>query len=421
MFLDEVRIHVASGKGGDGAVHFRREKYVPRGGPDGGDGGRGGDVVLVVTSHMNTLGHFRHKEHFRAQDGRRGGGSNKTGANGQDLMIQVPPGTIVRDAESGDLIGDLTQDGQQLIVCQGGRGGRGNARFATSRRQAPRMGEKGAPGQERWLSLELRLIADAGIIGLPNAGKSTLLASVTNAQPKIADYPFTTLHPNLGVAELDTDAVLVLADIPGLIEGAHEGVGLGFAFLRHIQRTRVLIHLIDGQSLDPLVDFSQINSELALFDPALGDKPQVVAINKMDLPHVEQRWPEIKAAFEQKDIEVYAISGLARQGVRELLWRVYHILQELGPVELEDEELPVYRPEPELEPFTIEMEEEGIWRIHGAQIERAADMTYWEYDEAVRRFQFLLARLGIEAALRQAGAQTGDTVRIGEYELEWVD
>ncbi|MGD8822914.1 MAG: GTPase ObgE [Anaerolineales bacterium] len=421
MFLDEARIHVTSGKGGDGAVHFRREKYVPRGGPDGGDGGRGGDVILVVSSHLNTLNKFRRNQHFKAEDGKRGGGSNKTGADGDDIVIPVPPGTIVRDGDSGDLLGDLTEVGQQLVVCQGGRGGRGNARFATSRKHAPRMGEKGAPGQERWLSLELRLIADAGIIGLPNAGKSTLLASVTNAQPKIADYPFTTLHPNLGVAELDTDAVLVLADIPGLIEGAHEGVGLGFAFLRHIQRTRVLIHLIDGQSDDPLADYSQINSELALFDPALGEKPQVVAINKMDLPHVQERWPNVEAAFAEKGIEVYAISGVAHTGVRDLLWRVYHILQDLGPVEMEDEDLPVYRPEPEVEAFTIEREEEGIWRIHGGQIERAAQMTYWEYDEAVRRFQFLLTRLGIEAALREAGAETGDTVRIGEYELEWVD
>jgi GTP-binding protein len=421
VFLDEARIHVTSGKGGDGAVHFRREKYVPRGGPDGGDGGRGGDVILVVSSHLNTLNKFRRNQHFKAEDGKRGGGSNKTGADGDDIVIPVPPGTIVRDGDSGDLLGDLTEVGQQLVVCQGGRGGRGNARFATSRKQAPRMGEKGAPGQERWLSLELRLIADAGIIGLPNAGKSTLLASVTNAQPKIADYPFTTLHPNLGVAELDTDAVLVLADIPGLIEGAHEGVGLGFAFLRHIQRTRVLIHLIDGQSDDPLADYSQINSELALFDPALGEKPQVVAINKMDLPHVQERWPNVEAAFAEKGIEVYAISGVAHTGVRDLLWRVYHILQDLGPVEMEDEDLPVYRPEPEVEAFTIEREEEGIWRIHGGQIERAAQMTYWEYDEAVRRFQFLLTRLGIEAALREAGAETGDTVRIGEYELEWVD
>jgi GTP-binding protein len=421
VFLDEARIHVTSGKGGDGAVHFRREKYVPRGGPDGGDGGRGGDVILVVSSHLNTLNKFRRNQHFKAEDGKRGGGSNKTGADGDDIVIPVPPGTIVRDGDSGDLLGDLTEVGQQLVVCQGGRGGRGNARFATSRKHAPRMGEKGAPGQERWLSLELRLIADAGIIGLPNAGKSTLLASVTNAQPKIADYPFTTLHPNLGVAELDTDAVLVLADIPGLIEGAHEGVGLGFAFLRHIQRTRVLIHLIDGQSDDPLADYSQINSELALFDPALGEKPQVVAINKMDLPHVQERWPNVEAAFAEKGIEVYAISGVAHTGVRDLLWRVYHILQDLGPVEMEDEDLPVYRPEPEVEAFTIEREEEGIWRIHGGQIERAAQMTYWEYDEAVRRFQFLLTRLGIEAALREAGAETGDTVRIGEYELEWVD
>ena len=290
MFIDEVTIEVSSGKGGDGSVHFRREKYVPFGGPDGGDGGRGGDVVLVVKPTLNTLSHFHHQTKFRAQDGSPGAKQNMTGASGQDLVLEAPPGTLVYDAVSGETLGDLTEAGQTLRVAKGGRGGKGNARYATATNQAPRIGERGEPGQTVSLRLELKLIADVGIVGVPNAGKSTLLAAVTRAKPKIGVYPFTTLEPNLGVAELDADTVLVLADIPGLIEGAHRGLGIGHNFLRHIQRTRVLIHLLDGMAEDPLLDFAQINSELALFDPNLKRKPQIVAFNKMDLPDVQERW-----------------------------------------------------------------------------------------------------------------------------------
>jgi GTP-binding protein len=273
MFIDEAIIKVISGKGGDGIVHFRREKFVPRGGPDGGDGGRGGDVILEVKKTMNTLSAFQHRRRYKAEDGRPGGGNNKTGRSGDDLIINVPPGTSVYDETNGDLVGDLVSPGDRLVIAKGGRGGRGNSRFANSRNQAPRIAEKGEPVTERELRLELRLIADIGIVGVPNAGKSTLLASVSNAKPKIAPYPFTTLEPHLGVAILDEETSLVLADIPGLIEGAHIGVGLGHSFLRHIQRTRVLIHLLDGLSDDPLLDYAQINSELALFDPDLGNKP----------------------------------------------------------------------------------------------------------------------------------------------------
>ena len=419
MFIDEAHIFVASGKGGDGVVHFRREKYVPRGGPDGGDGGKGGDIVLYVDPKKSTLSAFRRQRHFRAQDGRAGGGSNKTGRSAGDVRIPVPPGTIVR-SEGGAILGDLVEPDQELIICRGGRGGRGNARYATSRNQAPRMAQKGEPGEEKSIDLELRLVADVGIIGVPNAGKSTLLAAVTNAKPKIAAYPFTTLAPNLGVVDLEIDATMVLADIPGLIEGAHEGVGLGFSFLRHIQRTRVLIHLIDGSALDPLADFSQINTELALFDDRLVSKPQIVAINKIDLPQVRERLPELRRAFKDRDFEVFEISALAREGLRELLWRAYQLLEETEEKWPEEQDLPVYRPEPEIEEFSVEREEDGAWRISGKAVERAADMTYWEYDEAVRRFQTLLEHLGVEAALREAGVETGDTVRIGEYELEWV-
>ncbi|HMD88878.1 MAG TPA: GTPase ObgE, partial [Anaerolineaceae bacterium] len=260
MFIDEANIYIRSGRGGDGSVHFHREKYVSRGGPDGGDGGYGGDIVLEVQQTLNTLSAFRHTTRFIAQDGQRGGVNNQTGRSAEHLVIPVPPGTVVYDADSSALLGDLVSPGQRLVVGKGGRGGRGNSRFATASNQAPRTAEKGEPGQEKHLRLELKLIADVGIVGVPNAGKSSLLASVTNANPKIGDYPFTTLEPNLGVAELDADTSLVLADIPGLIEGAHEGSGLGTAFLRHIQRTRVLIHVLDGLSEDPMADFTQINS-----------------------------------------------------------------------------------------------------------------------------------------------------------------
>jgi GTP-binding protein len=423
MFIDQVVIQVASGKGGDGVVHFRREKYVPFGGPDGGDGGRGGDVILQVNPKLNTLAAFQHQRQFKAADGRNGGGKNQTGRSGADLIIQVPPGTVVFDEDTGNVLGDLVGEGQQLIVCKGGRGGRGNARFATARDQAPRQAEKGEPGQARSLRLELRLIADVGIVGVPNAGKSTLLARITNARPKIAPYPFTTLVPNLGVAYLDDEATLILADIPGLIEGAHLGVGLGHEFLRHIQRTRVLIHLLDGLADDPLLDYAQINSELALFDPDLARKPQVVAFNKIDLPEVESRWEEIKTRLKQQGADVFAdplpISALTGSNVRQLILTTARLLAELPPPS-KAAAVPVYRFESDPRQFSVKKLPDG-WRVVGEAIERAAAMTYWEYEQSVRRFQRILGSLGVEAALREAGIQEGDTVYIGDYELEWKD
>lgn len=423
MFIDEAIIKVISGKGGDGIVHFRREKFVPRGGPDGGDGGRGGDVILEVKKTMNTLSAFQHRRRYKAEDGRPGGGNNKTGRSGDDLIINVPPGTSVYDETNGDLVGDLVSPGDRLVIAKGGRGGRGNSRFANSRNQAPRIAEKGEPVTERELRLELRLIADIGIVGVPNAGKSTLLASVSNAKPKIAPYPFTTLEPHLGVAILDEETSLVLADIPGLIEGAHIGVGLGHSFLRHIQRTRVLIHLLDGLSDDPLLDYAQINSELALFDPDLGNKPQIVAFNKIDLPDVIDRWPEVKERLIDKGAnkfsEPIAISAVAKTNLRELLYNAARISAETSkPLELD--QLPVYRVEIDPQAFTIEKYADG-WRVKGEAIERAAAMTYWEYDQSVRRFQRILQSLGVEDELREAGAKEGDTVSIGKYELEWFD
>lgn len=420
MFLDEARIYVEAGRGGNGAVHFRREKYVPRGGPDGGDGGRGGHILLEVTPHLDTLADFRHQVRFHAAPGRPGGSSNKTGADAADIIVRVPPGTLVRDDTAGQLLADLTLDGQRFEAAHGGRGGRGNARYATSRRQAPRMAERGEPGQARWLRLELRLVADIGIVGVPNAGKSTLLAALTRAHPKIADYPFTTLQPNLGVADPGDGEPVVLADIPGLIEGAHRGVGLGHDFLRHIRRTRALIHLIDGLATDPIADFSQVNAELALYDPFLADKPQLVGVNKMDLAEVAQRWPQLESEFRKLKVSPLAVSAQSGQNTDVLLRRAAEAARRAVP-EVRTDELPVYRPDPDPSEFTIRREDDGGWRVQGKAIERAADMTYWEHDEAVHRFQRTLQRLGIEEALRQAGAKAGDSVRIGEYELEWRD
>ncbi len=422
MFLDQVEIYVRAGKGGDGMVHFRREKFQPRGGPDGGDGGRGGDVIVEVRPTLNTLSAFRPNQEFKAEDGGNGGSNQKTGKDGKDLVIYVPPGTMIYDAESEELIGDLTQPGQRLVVCKGGRGGRGNQHFATSRNQAPRMAEKGEPGEARRLRLELKLIADIGLVGVPNAGKSTLLAALTNARPKIAPYPFTTLEPNLGVAYVDEETTVVIADIPGLIEGAHRGVGLGHDFLRHIQRTRLLIHLLDGLSADPLADFSQINAELALFDPDLARKPQIVALNKIDQPEVRERLPDLSRKFGEQGVELMAISALARINTRQLLLKATHILAQLPASEEVEPALPVYRPPEDARQFTITRVGASEWRISGAAIERAAKMTYWQHDESVRRFQRLMEKLGVDEALRQAGVQDGDTVYIGdEFELEWVE
>ena len=401
-------------------VHFRREKFVPLGGPDGGDGGRGGNVIFEVKVTLNTLSAFRQNEKFAADPGKNGGGSEKSGRGGKDLIIPVPPGTVIYDAESGALLGDLTTAGQQLLVCKGGRGGLGNQHYATSRNQAPRMAERGEPHEEKLLRLELKLIANIGIIGLPNAGKSTLLAALTNAKPKIGDYPFTTLEPNLGVANIDDDTTVVMADIPGLIEGAAEGAGLGHDFLRHIQRTRVLIHMIDGLAEDPLADFSQINNELSLFDTKLGDKPQIVVLNKIDQPDVQERLKAIKASFKKQKVELITASAMARTNTRDILIAAYRKLGEM-PVEEVEETLPVYKPDVDPNLFEVTQEETDKWRITGVAIERSAKMTYWEHDGSIRRFQKLMERLGVDKALREAGIQEGDTVYVGSFELEWKD
>ena len=417
MFIDKATIHVRAGRGGDGVIHFRREKYVPLGGPDGGDGGKGGDVILRVKPTLNTLSHFRFKKKFQAEDGSRGGGNNRTGKSGKDLIIDVPPGTLVYDVNTNVLLGDLVEENQTLTICKGGRGGRGNSRFSTPRNRAPRIAEKGEPPEERDIRLELKLIADIGIVGVPNAGKSTFLAAVTNAKPKIDSYPFTTLVPNLGVAVLDVDTSLVLADIPGLIEGAHLGVGLGHDFLRHIQRTKVLIHLLDGLSDDPISDFSQINSELALFDPKLAEKPQLVALNKMDIKEVREKSGKIEKAVKERGYPLFFISAINREGVRDLLYHAKRLLDEI-PKEPITEELPVYLVESDPNDFEIIRLDDG-YQVVGKAIERAAAMTYWEHPQSVRRFHRILKAIGIDEALQEAGVVEGDTVVIGDFELEW--
>lgn len=400
-------------------VSFRREKFVPRGGPNGGSGGRGGDVYLYVDEGLNTLSAFKHKVHFRAERGSHGGGANKTGAGGDDLRIPVPPGTVVRDAETGEIIADLTHPGQEALVVKGGRGGRGNAAFKSARNKAPRIAENGEPGQERWLELELKLVADVGIVGAPNAGKSTLLSVVSAASPKVAAYPFTTVAPSLGVAEVDHRQI-VLADIPGLLEGAHEGVGLGLEFLRHIERTRVLIHLLAGDSPDPLGDFEAINQEMALFKPALVDKPQIVVFNKMDLPAAQERWPEVQAAIETYGLPVMEISAVTRHNVQQLLYRVQQMLDELPPEPEEPAEaLPELTPTDDEQAFRILKLGDGLWQVEGVAVERAALMTKWNYYEAAMRFQRILDAMGISQALRDAGVDEGDTVRIADVELVW--
>lgn len=421
MFTDQVEIQVRSGKGGDGMVHFHREKFITHGGPDGGDGGKGGDVVFEVKPTLNTLSSFRQNQKFKAEDGTNGGPSQMSGKYGNDLVIHVPPGTVIFDADTGGIIGDLTQSNQKLIVCKGGRGGRGNQHFATSRNQAPRTAEKGEPYEEKRLKLELKLIADIGLIGVPNAGKSTLLSVLTNAKPKIAPYPFTTLEPNLGVAEIDVNTTVVLADIPGLIEGAAHGAGLGHDFLRHVQRTRVLIHLLDGLSEDPVADYSQINSELSLFDPNLGKKPQLVALNKVDQPEVQERLADIQKKFKKLKVELITISALARTNTRELLINAYQKLAETPPMEETELPVPVYKPKEDPREFAITREGANEWRVSGVAIERAAKMTYWEHDGSLRRFQKIMQTIGVEEALRNAGVQEGDTVMIGDFELEWQD
>lgn len=420
MFFDQARIYVKGGDGGNGVVAFRREKFVRKGGPNGGSGGRGGNVVFKVDPDLNTLSNYQQTIHYRAERGVHGSGSNKTGARGPDLVLSVPRGTVVRNAETGELIADLTRPGRSVVVARGGRGGRGNAAFKSARNKAPRIAENGEAGQELWVTLELKLVADVGIVGVPNAGKSTLLSVISAAKPKIADYPFTTVAPTLGVAEVNHRQI-VFADIPGLLEGAHTGVGLGLDFLRHIERTRLLVHLVSGDSPDPLGDYEAINQELTLFNPELAERPQLVTFNKIDLPHAREQWPDFEAAIRAQGRPVLAISAATHENVQSLLYEVQSMLDAL-PVEEDEQvvdEVEVMAAPVDEKAFEIRKLDDDQWQVSGVAIERAAQMTNWDYYEASMRFQRILRAMGITDALRAAGVTDGDTVQIGSVELVW--
>ena len=420
MFTDRVKIFVKGGDGGAGALSFRREKFVPRGGPDGGNGGRGGNVILEVSRQLNSLQDFRFKHHFPAGRGGRGGGSRKHGKDASDIVLQVPPGTLVKD-EEGKTIADLVAQGQRLVVAKGGRGGRGNASFKTSTRQTPRFAELGEPAESTWLWLELRLIADVGLLGLPNAGKSTLLSAASAAKPKIADYPFTTLEPVLGVVELAEDATFVMADLPGLIEGAHAGAGLGLQFLRHVDRTRVLIHVVDATAGDQhklWSDYQQVRTELKKYSAALARRPHLVALNKMDAVTDASE----VLAFRQRMVKLrrrtLPISAATGEGVQDLLWAAWRMLEkrkgEPAPQPLPA--LKVYRGPTSAEPFTIEPVEGGFL-VSGDQLERLLAMTDMTNPEGLAHFQRMLDRWGLNDALARRGAHGGEMVRISNVEF----
>jgi GTP-binding protein len=425
MFVDQVKIYVKGGDGGNGAVSFRREKYVPLGGPAGGDGGRGGDVVFVVDEGLRTLVDFRYQRHFKAPRGENGRNKGMHGAGAEDLLVRVPPGTTVIDTDTGEVVADLVEHGQRAVIAKGGRGGRGNIRFATSANPAPEIAENGEPGQERNVTLELKLIADVGLVGYPSVGKSTLLASVTAAKPKIAAYHFTTLTPNLGVVDLG-ERSFVMADLPGLIEGAHEGVGLGHQFLRHVERTRLIVHVIDMAAVDgrdPYEDYKQINEELKLYNIKLEDRPQIVAANKMDLPEAQENLRRFKEKVP--GITVYEISAATKQGVQELMYAIADLLEtipEKPTVEevAEVEERVVFRAEPEPIPFEISKEDE-VFVVSGEKIEKLVRMTNLNSYDSIQRFARMMRNMGVDEALRKRGAQDGDTVRIGDFEFEFVE
>ena len=420
MFADRARIFVRSGKGGDGHVSFRREKYVPNGGPDGGDGGHGGDVIFEVDEGLNTLIDFRHIRKYRAEDGEEGGKKNCRGKDGKDIVIKVPAGTVVKEAESGQVITDMSGDNKRCILLQGGKGGNGNQHYATSTMQAPKYAQPGQPAQELELILELKVIADVGLVGFPNVGKSTFLSRVTNAKPKIANYHFTTINPNLGVVDLEGTKGFVIADIPGLIEGASEGVGLGYEFLRHIERTKVMIHIVDAagtEGRDPVADIYAINKELAAYNPEIAKRPQVIAANKIDAIYDPESDPvgAIKAEFEPQGIKVFPISAVSGQGVRELLYQVNQMLEEINeePTVFAQEYFPERAGGYSDMPYTVEYDkDEDEYVVEGPRIEKMLGYTNLESEKGFTFFQNFLKDTGILDELEALGIQEGDTVRM---------
>lgn len=425
MFADRAKIFIRSGKGGDGHVSFRRELYVPCGGPDGGDGGRGGNVIFEVDEGLNTLSDFRHIHKYTAQDGESGGKRRCHGKDGGDMVIKVPEGTVIKDFESGKVIADMSGENRREIILKGGKGGQGNMHYATPTMQAPKYAQPGQASQELWVQLELKVIADVGLVGFPNVGKSTLLSRVSNARPKIANYHFTTLNPHLGVVDIDGGKGFVMADIPGLIEGASEGVGLGHDFLRHIERTRVLVHVVDAASTegrDPIADIHAINKELGAYNPELLKRPQIIAANKTDAIYDDGEDPveRLKTEFEPQGVKVYPISAVSGKGVKELLYAIYELLQtvNLSPIIFE-KEFDVKNLTDALLPYTVEVTEDGVYVVEGPRIEKMLGYTNLESEKGFSFFQKFLKDNGILEELEQAGIKEGDTVRMYGLEFDY--
>lgn len=422
MFIDRARIYVEAGDGGDGMSSFRREKFVEKGGPNGGNGGRGGDVVLVADKNLNTLIDFRYKRKYVAKRGGQGGTKNCTGMRADTVLVKVPMGTLVRDDATGAVMADLVEDGQQYVAAKGGRGGKGNACYVTSTNRAPTFAEKGEPGENRWLKLELKLLADVGLVGYPSVGKSSIIAQVSAARPEIAAYHFTTLSPVLGVVRLDDERSFVLADIPGLIEGAHEGIGLGHDFLRHVERTKVLLHIVDVAGVDgrdPLEDFDKINNELAEYSERLARRQQLVVANKMDLPEAQENYERLKEYVEAKGYAICKASAATGEGLRELMFKAYELLQQYVPEE--DEEDLARFDEIDPDSYEIVVGNDTEWEVRGKNIERLVAMTNFDNDEALYRFQLIWKRLGIDEALKEKGVQEGESVRIRDMVFEYKE
>lgn len=421
MFIDRARIFVQSGKGGDGMSSFRREKFVPKGGPDGGDGGHGGNVVLVADRNVNTLVDFRFHRLFKAKPGGKGQGANCYGRNAEDLLITVPLGTIVKDEESGQIIADLSHDGQQAIVAKGGRGGRGNWHFRSSSNRTPTFAERGEPGEERWLRLELKVLADIGLLGYPSVGKSSILRKVSAAQPEVADYHFTTLNPILGVVDLSDHRSFVMADIPGLIEGASEGVGLGHDFLRHIERTKILVHVLDVSGMegrDPIEDYEKINEELRKYSEKLSRKKQIIAANKIDMLGDSDNLERLKAYMDERGQEVYPICAMTGEGLEVLLERLWDLLETYVEEPEEIAEEVVYKAQDKPD-FEVKRADDGAFVITGPRIENLVAMTNFDDDQSLRRFQRIWRYMELDKLLKEKGIHDGNTVRICEMEFEY--
>ena len=423
MFIDRARVYVKGGDGGNGMSSFRREKYVPNGGPSGGDGGKGADVILVADKNVNTLMDFRYKRMFRAEAGENGMSANKHGRGRDPLYIKVPMGTMVKDEESGKVYCDLTQDGQEFLIAKGGRGGRGNARFQTAANRAPTFSEMGEPGEEHWLQLELKVLADVGLLGYPSVGKSSIIRKVSAARPDVAAYHFTTLTPVLGVVSLPGDRNFVMADIPGLIDGAAEGVGLGHNFLRHVERSNILLHILDVSGMegrDPKDDFDAINRELAKYSSTLAKKKQIVVLNKIDLVQDDTTIPEVTKYFEDKGYEVFAVNALTGQGLPELMERAYYYVENYEPEPEASDDAVVYEAKEDVE-FVITRGDDASFTITGKRIERLVAMTNFSDDQSVRRFQKIWRYMELDDRLREKGCQEGDEVHIGEQTFTFHD